>query len=139
MTTVRRQLRLLLYRLGLWLMSRAGTIIGLPNEWNAFAGRNRLLFNSLPLLTRGMNRTFIRELTNANPAQRVVFFLGRNTVEDFMEVLLACGNGYGVAGLKLLRALFERVVTAMYLAAHPDEVPHFLEYHYVHQRKAVNH
>jgi hypothetical protein len=46
-----------------------------------------------------------------------------------------CSNGYGMAGLKLLRPMFEATVTARYLRMNPAETPLFLEYHHVHQRK----
>ena len=71
--------------------------------------------------------------------EKVAFALGRLAVEDFMEILLVAGNGYGVAGLKLLRSMFERMVTMMYLIRHPDEVENFLGFHWVHLRKTVNH
>jgi len=56
-----------------------------------------------------------------------------------LEVLLNVGNGYGIAGLKLLRPLFERVVTMMQLIKHPDQVDDFLAYHHVHIRKTIRH
>ncbi len=52
-----------------------------------------------------------------------------------MEILLCCANGYGMAGMKLLRPMFEGVVAALYVANHPEEAEAFLEYHVVHQRK----
>lgn len=84
-------------------------------------------------------RIFQREFETEDPAQRTIFFLGRLAVEDFMEIVLNCGNGYGVAGLKLSRGMFERMVASKYLDAHSDEVNDFWEYHYVHQMKLINH
>lgn len=68
-----------------------------------------------------------------------MFFLGQLIREDFMEILLLCGNGYGVAGLKILRGLYERAVTATYLAKNPKEVDRFLQYRDVHWGKLLNH
>ena len=56
-----------------------------------------------------------------------------------MEILLLCGNGYGIGGLKLLRALYERAVTAAYIAQNPNEAETFLDYHHIHLGKLFNH
>jgi hypothetical protein len=50
---------------------------------------------------------------------RIVRNLLRTCVEDFFEILLLAGNGYGIAAQKLLRGLYERAVTARYLSGHP--------------------
>jgi hypothetical protein len=41
--------------------------------------------------------------------------------------------------LKLLRSLYERVVTALYLMRHPDEVQQFNDYPEVNTRQLINH
>ena len=69
------------------------------------------------------------------PIDRFVFFYGRLCCEDFFEVLLCCGNGYGVAALKLLRTLYERAVTLRYLHEHPEELDAFLDFHHVQLHK----
>ena len=88
-----------------------------------------------PKLSALLNRVLIRSGATDSPADRVVFFLGRLMAEDFMEILLLCGNGYGVAGLKLLRGMYERAVTATYLSKNPSEAELFLDYHHVHEWK----
>jgi Family of unknown function (DUF5677) len=40
-----------------------------------------------------------------------------------------------MGGLKLLRAMFEAVVTGLYIGRHPEEGIAFMNYHVVHQRK----
>jgi hypothetical protein len=67
----------------------------------------------------------------------VVYMLGRLALEDFQEIMLVCANGYGMAGLKLLRPMFEATITARYLRLHPEEAAIFLRYHYVHRRKTL--
>jgi hypothetical protein len=86
-----------------------------------------------------MDEVVSRRFATDNVADKVVFFLGGLAVEDFVEILLNAGNGYGVAALKLLRPMFERVITMMHLIRHPEEVQDFLDYHHVHLRKTVNH
>jgi hypothetical protein len=123
---------------------------GVPSEQEDFARRNSKFLEVLPKLTHRINeilatRTFHpdprpegepeEEWQNRLGAQRLVFFLGRLAAEDFMEILLQCANGYGMSGLKLLRPMFEGVVTSLYIARHPDQARAFMGYHTVHQRK----
>ena len=60
-------------------------------------------------------------------ANRLVFFLGRTAADDFGELLTLSGNGYGIGALKILRGMYERIVTAAYIAKHPAEARVFVE------------
>ena len=91
------------------------------------------------LLTSTLTKIFIREITTISPADRVVFHLGRLCVEDFNEIFLLCGNGYGIGGLKILRGLYERVVTLGYISVNPTQAEPFLEYHHIHKGKMLIH
>ncbi len=73
------------------------------------------------------------------PADKLFFLLGRHGAEDFVEVLLNAGNGYGLAALKLLRPMFERLVTMMHLIRNPQDVQPFVAYHHVHAWKVIKH
>jgi hypothetical protein len=55
-----------------------------------------------------------------------------------MEILLVCGNGESFAAVKLLRSVFERVVTLSYVEQHPDELDHYLNYYWIDQHKLIN-
>ncbi len=52
-----------------------------------------------------------------------------------MEILLLCGNGYGVGAMKILRGMYERLVTGRYLDAHPEETDTFFDFYHVSQYK----
>lgn len=108
---------------------------GFEGEWRAFSERHGEFINRFPRLMDLVDQTFTRTIETASRIDRVVFFLGRLIVEDFMEIVLLCGNGYGVAGLKILRGMYERVVTASYLSKNPTEVDQFLDYHRVQEWK----
>jgi hypothetical protein len=41
-----------------------------------------------------MNPAFIRDFVPSHVAQKVIFTLGRLVVEDFMEIVVICGNRY---------------------------------------------
>lgn len=59
-------------------------------------------------------------------AQRIIFFLGRIAADDFGEILILSGNGYGFGASKIVRGMYERVVTAMYIAKDPAEARKFV-------------
>jgi hypothetical protein len=120
-------------------VSPNGIRFGLRDEWEGFLARHVRFLEKQQSLTETFHRVFIREVETSKPADRVVFTLGRLAVEDFMEILLLCGNGYGIGGMKLLRGLYEKAVTLGYVAKNPDKAERFLEYHYVHQGKHFNH
>lgn len=60
-------------------------------------------------------------------AARVIFFLGRTAADDFGELLILAGNGYGIGAFKILRGMYERIVTAAFIAKHPAEARVFAE------------
>ena len=112
---------------------------GSQEDWQHFSESHQVLLRKLPLLFKTFERVFLRTIDTTKPADGVIYFLGRVAMEDFMEIVLLCGNEYGVGALKILRGLYERAVTAAYLAKYPEEVDSFLEYHHVHMGKLLNH
>ncbi len=109
--------------------------LGFAEEYREFARRHSAFLEQFPNLESALKIAFNREGNMAEPADKVVFFSGRLCIEDFMEILLLCGNGYGVGALKILRGMYERAVTARYLHMHPEEADNFLDFHWVSQRK----
>ena len=57
----------------------------------------------------------------------LVFYLGRIAADDFGEILELCGNGAGFGAFIHLRGMYERIVTAMYIAKTPSEGRLFAE------------
>jgi hypothetical protein len=110
---------------------------GYPDQWEAFEKRNAKFIEHFPTLKRALDMAFIREFTTTTPADRAIHFLGRLCIEDFMELLCLAANGYGIGAMKLLRGLYERVVTAAYLAKNPDEADLFLDFRFVSRHKAL--
>jgi len=58
---------------------------------------------------------------------RIVFYLGRMAADDFGEILTLAGNGRGFGAYKIVRGMYERVVTALYLEKNPAEARAFAE------------
>jgi hypothetical protein len=112
---------------------------GVEVEWKDFERRYPRFLVRWPELERVINAVVSRKCDAAEPAEKLFFLLGRLSVEDFVEIFLNAGNGYGVAGLKLLRPMFERLVTMIHLVRNPKDVRAFLDYHHVHSQKLVRH
>jgi len=113
--------------------------VGFPKEWDDFFKSHPNWAEKYKALHSTLDKIFIREFKPENAADKVVFFLGRLCVEDFNEVFLLCANGYGFGGLKILRGLYERTVTAGYISKNPKEAELFLEYHFIHKGKMLSH
>jgi hypothetical protein len=60
-------------------------------------------------------------------AEITVFGLGRIIADDFSEVLTLAGNAYGIGALKIVRGMYERLVTAAFIAKNPPEARPFVE------------
>ena len=104
-------------------------------ESKDFVRRHSLFLEKFPNIKAALDIAFIRVLEHSSLTDRTIFFCGRLCAEDFMEIMLLCGNGYGVGGLKLVRGMYERAVTARYLQIHPEETQRFVDFHWVQQRK----
>ncbi len=69
----------------------------------------------------------VAEFEDRMMADGVVFGLGRIIADDFGELLMLSGNGRGIGAYKILRGLYERLVTAAYIAKNPSEARPFVE------------
>lgn len=114
---------------------RPTALFGSPAKWEAFAHRRPGYREAMPRLHALMEGVFIRALADPSDVDQVAFYLGRICVEDFFEILVLCGNGYGIGAKKLLRGLYERAVTAWYLSQHPEEASNFKAHWRVQQYK----
>ena|SRR5579862_4188528 len=113
-------------------------LFGDPDEWRHFTQRHPNFFTVFDALNGTMQRTLIRTFDVDSFSKRLVHFIGRLTLEDFMETLLLTGNGYGVAGLKILRGQYERTVAAAYIAKFPDSAERFANYGRIQYRRMLN-
>jgi hypothetical protein len=110
---------------------------GLPEEWADFRGRHPVFLDRVANLFSACRIAFDRTAYTSEPLDRAIYFSGRLCLEEFNEILLLCGNGYGVAALRLVRGMYERTVTARYLSKHPEETDNFFEFHWVSQHRLM--
>jgi hypothetical protein len=94
----------------------------------------------LPAFERLMalaNKDLGRAFDARNHAQDICFSLGHTCREDYLEILFLVANGYGTGASKLLRGLYERVVTLAYIAKHPDKAERFLHFAAIQEFRAM--
>jgi hypothetical protein len=108
---------------------------GYPEEWAVFSKNHQEFLKRFKNIEKAIEVAFLRIHQTTTPLEKMIYFQGRLIVEDFMEILLLCGNGYGIGAQKLLRGMYERAVTARYLLGHPEEVDNFLAFHRVTDHK----
>lgn len=104
---------------------------GYPEEWAAFSARHQEFLKRFENIEKAIKTAFLRIQQTTGPLEKVIYLQGRLVGEEFMEVLLLCGNGYGIGAQKLVRGMYERAVTARYLMGHPEEAEQFLEFHHI--------
>ena len=112
-------------------------IFGYPEEWQDFHKRQALFLDRFPHLRGALDTAFLRTAQFLEPIDRFAFTFGRICSEDFFEVLLCCGNGYGHAAQKIVRGLYERAVTLRHLHDNPAALDDFLDFHHISQRKLM--
>ncbi len=91
-------------------------------KYNELISRLPNLFNAI---VTGIDLAHKKEMPQA---QMTVLALARMALEDFRQILLLCSNGETTGGMKLLRGMFERVVTATYIHRNPEEADAFINY-----------
>jgi hypothetical protein len=103
-------------------------IFGYPDECAAFGARNIPFMQCRENLWAAVRAADDAKFAVDGKAERNVVLLCRLAREDFMEILLLAAHGYGIGATKLLRGLYENVVTAYYLLDHPEKAQDFEDY-----------
>ena len=78
------------------------------------------------------------EPTDEELARRVAFYLEEAAREEFGELLILAGNGMGIGAKKTLRSIYEKLVTAMFIAKYPAEARVFLSHAHIEKGKVLN-
>jgi hypothetical protein len=116
---------------------REALTMGTPKLWAEFQSQHEALLKHIPDLVGLYEAALDSPKELPTPVDRVVHGLTRMCIEEFMEIIVVCGNGCGIAGLKLLRTLYENAVSARYLHLEPAEVGQFLDYVWIDQWKIM--
>jgi hypothetical protein len=118
------------HRLGSPTIYASGEFDPMPiseEEKKAFLQRVESFNRYWPTLESILDRAFYSRLTLPDEHGITVGCLGKQCADTFEEIRFVCTNGYGLAGTKLLRGLYERAVTAAYFAKKHEAAGKFLD------------
>ena len=108
---------------------------GRAEQREDFINKHERFFERIETLHRALNTVSIKTNVILDNNEIVMDVLCSLCVEDYNEILLLSGNGFGHGALKTLRGIFEKLVVARYLELHPDAVYDFLDFHAVKAHK----
>ena len=111
--------------------------IGSREKEQAFIARHRRFFQRLSSLLHAEGVVFNRTIKATDQADPIIFYMGIRTADDFMAVMQLAAFGFGLSAMALVRGMYERVVTAAFLAAHPQEATRFAEFDFVQRFKTA--
>jgi hypothetical protein len=74
-------------------------------------------------LTQALNVSVVTDKSNY-----IVLGLSRLCVDRFEDILILCSQGRGEGAMPLVRAMFEGLVNASYVHAHPEKADDFIKY-----------
>lgn len=101
-------------------------------ELDRFKARHPHFAAAATRLRDALDRALMRRLDliqgKSTSVQSAVFGLGHQVADDFFDIVLLAVHGNGMGAVKLLRPLYERVVTVLYLIKYPNEVDAFNAY-----------
>lgn len=113
----------------------ANFIVGNPEEWRTFAAEYKSFLEVVQKVFDTGDILYGRTFKPKNNADLVVFGLGVLCLEDFHEIYTLAGNGLGFGAAKILRGMFERLVTATYLNKHPEFASRFISFEHIRHYK----
>jgi uncharacterized protein DUF5677 len=123
-----------------WTEDETTVTVQLPNN-NAFADfakRHLSVLQALDDMAAGFESLFVAvNKPDSSTETETLFFLASAAYTEFEEVIVLATSGYGSGATKLLRALYERTITAQYLMQRPDKVQQFIDYSHVHWHKLL--
>jgi len=102
--------------------------IGNPDEWPRFIDTFPGVEAALKEMADLANVVFNRQSDGKSRANMVVFALGMMCLEDFEDIFVLSANGRGFGANKVLRGMYERVVTLTYIHKNPDEAETFFNF-----------
>ena len=132
-------------------MEKSGITFGIPSEQAEFIRTHAKFFELYPSLQTTFRTIFRRdfaftpedvydrmhsldvtdpqriEFDRIQLAKQISFYLTRSAAEDFYDIVLLAANGKGFGAYKILRGMYEHLVTARYIAANPAKATNFAD------------
>jgi hypothetical protein len=111
--------------------------IGTQQQWGQIDTR---LPGAIEVVNRYSDLTgkILRESVPLNGLpDKIIFGLSRVCIEESQEILLLAANEYPSGASKLLRGLYERTVTVLYLKKHPEKAERFQHYAAIQEHRVL--
>ncbi len=108
------------------------------DKWPAVSREYTPIWGLFPLIQEVAGSSFDRTFKSIHIQSFAVYGLGRQCLEDFLEILTLVENGLHVGAQKLIRGVFERLVVADIIADDPKQAEQFANYHHVNLKKISN-
>jgi Family of unknown function (DUF5677) len=109
----------------------------LEGNLEIFAGRHAASVAAVQALHATALDFLTLPMDRKGPGDNTIYLLAAACLHEFNEIILLATHMYGTGAVKLLRPLYERVVTLSYLAKNPGEVQQFIDYSDVHWNKLL--
>jgi hypothetical protein len=109
-----------------------------PKEFARMRKNHPSVFASLDQIAGAFTDLFEAIKSQDDTRNRSLLFLMVGaSYREFEELLTLAMNGYGAGATKLLRALYERTVTTLYLMKHPKKIQQFIDFTAIHWKKLL--
>jgi hypothetical protein len=143
-------------------IGRVSITFGIPLEQADFSRRNKAFLGGYTRLMDTVEKVFRRTFTFSpqedfdravalaieDPmrltfeydllVKRITYYMSRSASEDFHDIVLLAANGKGIGAQKILRGMYERTVTAQFIAAKPSEAEAFVDEFDIQQWNILN-
>ncbi len=116
---------------------RQVSFIADPKRWPKISSSHPEIFQTCSALKQLLEEASQIEFESEHPQSLAVYGLGHLCVEDFLEIMVLEEHEYHGGSRKLLRGLFERMITAEVIADDLTEARRFFDYYHVDLRKLV--
>ena len=112
---------------------------GRADERALFVQTHKEFIKCRPLLYDAFTKAFFREYPPKLSFQDfIVVALGKLCVDHFDDIELLCANRCGDGAFIIVRSMFEKLVDAHYIHAHPEKAESFRDFFFVHMRTVRN-
>jgi hypothetical protein len=105
------------------------------DKWPTVSHKYPSIWKIFPLLQELASKTFNRTFDSTHIQSFAVYGLGRQCLEDFVEILTLVENGLHIGAQKLIRGVFEQMVVADIIADDQKQAEQFADYQHVNLNK----
>jgi hypothetical protein len=110
--------------------------IGTEQQWQPFFDQYPGLMDALNALIE-ISAKYAEPVPLPSLAHKIVFALAQVVLEESWEILLLVANNYKNGATKMLRGLYERVLTIAYIGQNPEKAQRFFDYGFIQEHRII--